>query len=223
MTYRLGDDFYSKLESFTSQPFEKGLEIFSEEFKNIDSFYKKASNDKSSRDDREFRCQPRRMYLLEALNFQVYDDIDRDSFNKAKDTVVIVPQCLALMQSKCKRKRGKYGKICGRCVPNCQIWQITDIAAQFGVEVYFSKRKLERQLTKIKRVKPSLSVIGISCILTLASGMRTAQELGVPARGVFLNFTGCEHWSDNPFSTETSIARLHNILKEKYGIPDSPS
>jgi hypothetical protein len=96
-----------------------------------------------------------------------------------------------------------------------------EIADRHGVEGYFSKRALEKQLKKIKKVKPSLSVIGISCILTLAPGMRTAKEVGVPARGVFLNFTGCEHWTEKPFSTGTTVVRVKTILEEKYGTPDS--
>ncbi len=223
MTYRLGEDFYGKSASLTEMSFDKGMELFKEEFKNIDGFYAKALQDGSSRDDHDFRRQPRSMYLLEAINFQIYDKINREAFNQAKDTVIIFPQCLAFMQSKCKRKRGKYGKVCSRCVPNCQIRQITEIAGKYGVEGYFSKRKLERQLTKIKKDKPSMAVIGISCILTLASGMRTAKEVGIPARGVFLNFTGCDHWTDEPFSTETAISRVRSILEEKYGISDSAS
>lgn len=223
VTYRLGEDFYGKLEAFAERLTNEGLELFKEEFGHIDAFYENALNDQSSRDDHDFRRQPRRMYLLEVINFKIYDELNRDSFNTAKDTVIIFPQCLALMQSKCKRKGGKYGKKCARCVPNCQIRQITEMAGKYGVEGYFSKRKLEQQLKKIKKDKPSLSVIGISCILTLAGGMRTAKDIGIPARGVLLNFTGCDHWSEAPFSTETAIVRVRDILEEKYGLSNPTS
>ncbi len=218
VTYRLGEDFYGRLEALAKNLTDKGLELFKEEFGHIDAFYEKALDDQSSRDDHDFRRQPRLIYLLEAINFKIYDQLNRESFNTAKDTVIIFPQCLALMQSKCKRKGGKYGKQCAKCVPNCQIRQITEMAQRYGVEAYFSKRKLEQQLTKIKKDKPSLSVIGISCILTLAGGMRTAKDVGIPARGALLNFTGCDHWSEVPFSTETAIGRVCEILEEKYGL-----
>ncbi|SYZ74316.1 hypothetical protein TRIP_C60586 [Candidatus Zixiibacteriota bacterium] len=218
LTFHLEPDFYDRLERFTQGVLQKGFEIFKPDFQKIDAFYATAVADKSARDDHAFRRTAKPFYLIEALYYKIYDEFNREAFNRAKETVIIVPQCLALMQEKCQRKRGKYGKICNRCVPNCQINKISEIASLFGVDTYFSKRGLEKQLGRIKRAKPSLSVIGISCVLTLASGMRTAAELGIPARGVFLNFTGCDHWTDKPFATETSLARLKEILEEKYGL-----
>ncbi|MEW6015427.1 MAG: DUF116 domain-containing protein [Candidatus Zixiibacteriota bacterium] len=220
-TFLLKDDFYSKLEQFTSEVLEKGLALFEDEFKNIDTFYERACSDGTARDDHQFRRTPRPFYLLEALAFQLYDRSRRKSFNSAKNTVIILPQCLSLMQEKCQRKKTRYGKVCDRCVPNCQINKIMQLADRYGVAGYFSQRKLEEQLRRLQKKYRSLSVIGISCILTLASGMRTAGELGVPARGVFLNFTGCRHWSDTPFATETALDRVEMILREKYELSDS--
>lgn len=220
-TFLLQDDFYRKLERFSSEVTDKGLALFENEFKNIDAFYQKACSDNTDRDDHQFRRTPRPLYLLEALAFQFYDHSCRESFNAAKSTVIILPQCLSLMQEKCKRKKTRFGKVCDRCVPNCQINKVMQIADRYGVAGYFSQRKLEKQLRRIQKKYQSLSVIGISCILTLASGMRTAGELGIPARGVFLNYTGCRHWSDTPFATETALDGVEKILVEKYGLPDS--
>jgi uncharacterized protein len=222
ITYRLGDNFYDKLDSFTKKVLAEGMELFGDEFKNIDQFYETALSDNSKRDDHNFRRTAKPFYLIESLYYQIFDDFNRPAFNAAKETVIILPNCLALMQDKCKRKKTRFGEKCDHCVPNCQINKIITIADRYGVEGYFSKRNLEKQLAKMKKRKPSLSVIGISCLLTLASGMRTAKELDIPSRGVFLNFTGCDHWSDRPFSTETAINRIESILKEKYELPDTP-
>ncbi len=223
VTFRLGDDFYDKLSKFTDKFIADGFELFSDEFANIDDFYKKALADKSDRTDTGFRCNPRQIYLLEAVYFQVMDQLNRGSFNRAENTVLILPDCMSLMLDKCKKERTKYGKICTRCVPNCDIHKIMLIADKYNVDGFFSKRALTEQIENIKKDRPSLSVIGIACLLTLASGMRSAKDAGVPSRGVFLNFTGCEHWSDKPFSTETSLRQLEAILEEKYGIPDKAS
>ncbi|MFH2037162.1 MAG: DUF116 domain-containing protein [Candidatus Zixiibacteriota bacterium] len=223
ITFRLGEDFYDKLREFTNKFINDGFELFSEEFSNIDQFYQTALADKSDRSDKSFRRNPKVRYLLEAVYYQIMDDINREAFNKTKDTVIILPDCMSLLLDKCKREKKKYGKVCTHCVPNCDINKIMQIAEQYGVEGYFSKRKLEEQLEKIKKGKPDLAVIGIACLLTLAGGMRSARDVGVPARGVFLNFTGCEHWADKPFPTETVIDRVKAILEEKYGIPDSSS
>ncbi|UCD94455.1 MAG: DUF116 domain-containing protein [Candidatus Zixiibacteriota bacterium] len=220
MTFRLGDDFYDKLDRFTKKVLEEGFELFKEEFKNIDGFYEKALKDTSKHKALTFIRTPKHLYLIEALYYQAFEYINREAFNKAEETVIILPDCLALMGDKCKRKRKKLGKICTRCVPNCQINRIMQIADEYNVEGYYSKRALTEQIQKIKKRKPSLAVIGISCILTMASGMRSAKEAGVPSRGVFLNFTGCEHWAGKPFPTETAVERVKAILEEKYGLPD---
>jgi hypothetical protein len=220
ITFRLGDDFYDKLERFTKKVLDDGFELFEKDLQNIDAFYEKAVNDTSRRHDHAFRRAPKHIYLIEALYYQIFETVNREAFNEAKHTVLILPDCLALMGDKCKRKKTKYGNICTRCVPNCQINQIMQIADWYNVEGYYSRRALTEQIQKIKKGKPSLAVIGISCILTMASGMRSAREAGVPSRGVFLNLTGCEHWADKPFPTETTVERVKAILEEKYGLPD---
>ena len=222
-TFLLGDDFYSKLEKFAANFIKEGELAFGQEFHNVGDYYLNAVADQSRRDDHQFRRSPVPLYILEAVSFAVHDRCNRDDFNKAKETAIIIPQCLAIMQGKCKRKRTSYGKICDSCVPRCQVNEISQISRQYGVAVYFSQRKLERQLDRIHKKNPSLSVIGISCILTLASGMRTARDLGIPARGVLLKYTGCDHWINPPFATETAVDRVEIILREKYGLSDSSS
>jgi len=223
ITFRLGDDFYDKLDKFTEKVLKDGYKYFEKDFANIDGFLEKAKCDILNRDDLSFRLTPKPFYLIEMLYYKIFDETNREAFNKAKDTVLILPDCMSLMLDKCKRERTKYGKKCTRCVPKCNVHEIMLLADKYNIEGYFSRRTLTEQIEKIKRDKPSLSVIGVSCLLTLASGMRSAKEAGVPARGVFLNFTGCEHWADKPFPTETAVGKLRAILEEKYGIPDSPS
>ncbi len=224
ITYRLEENFYAKLEKFTDKILVEGFELFKNEFANIDNFYLNALFDKSDRSDSSFRQTPKPFYLIEAIYYQIFEQSNRDAFNRAERTIVILPDCMSYLGDKCKRKRTRLGKICARCIPKCRIYQIMEIADKYDIPGYFSKRALTEQLTKIKKEsKTTLSVIGISCLLTLASGMRSAKEAGVPARGVFLDFTGCEHWTDQPFTTDTAIGRFRSILEEKYGIPDSPS
>ena len=225
ITYRIDEDFYKKLEAFTKKTIEDGLGLFENEFVNIDSFYNKTFDDEPGRSDHNFRQSAKPFYLIEALYYQIFDFVNREAFNKAEKTIIILPDCLSFLGEKCKKEKTELGKVCTRCVPQCQINQILEIADQYGnnnVKAYFSKKALVEQLTKIKKTESStLAVIGISCLLTLASGMRSAKEAGLPSRGVFLNFTGCDHWTDKPFTTETAVNRIKSILEEKYGSPDS--
>ncbi len=219
-TYAIRKDFYDKLGKFSQKVLKEGFDIFEEEFAQIDGFVEKAEADSNSRDDHQFRRTRREMYLLEALYYDIFSRVNLEEFNKAKHTAIILPQCLAARVDKCERKERKYGKVCTHCAPKCQVSDITKMAKEFHVDCYFSKRQMTEQLQAIKKRKKSLSVIGVSCILTLASGMRTAHEAGIPAQGVYLNFTGCDHWADKAFPTETTIDRLKDILEKKYGIPD---
>ncbi len=172
-TFLLKDDFYNKLEQFTSEVLEKGLALFEDEFKNIDTFYERACSDGTARDDHQFRRTPRPFYLLEALAFQLYDRSRRKSFNSAKNTVIILPQCLSLMQEKCKRKKTRYGKVCDRCVPNCQINKIMQVADRYGVAGYFSQRKLEEQLRRLQKKIPVS--VGNWHLLYFDAGIRYAH------------------------------------------------
>ena len=60
-----------------------------------------------------------------------------------------------------------------------------------------------------------LSVVGVACIWMLASGMRAAEEAGVPSQGVLLNYCGCEHWRHDPVVTEAVVERVEAILAAK--------
>jgi len=224
ITYRIDSSFYDKLDKLTKRVLKEGFELFKDEFANIDSFYQKTLSDTSDRSDNNFRQTSKPFYLIEALYYQIFEYENREAFNKAERSIIILPDCMSYLGDKCKRERTRLGKICARCVPKCRIFQIMEIADKYNVPGYFSKRTLTEQLTKIRNSeKSSMSVIGISCLLTLASGMRSAKDAGVPARGIFLNFTGCEHWADKPFATDTAVERIKSILEEKYGVLDSPA
>ncbi len=217
-TYKIDPSFYDKLDRFTEEVLQKGFDLFGKEFANIPGYVNKAKCDNSNRPDKYFRSTPKEMYLLEALYYKIFDTAYLEAFNEAKHTVIILPDCLAIRGDKCKKKKKKFGDVCTHCTKICEVHKIMEFAEQYGIEGYFSKRKLTEQLTAIKKKKKSLGVIGISCILTLASGMRSAREAEVPARGIFLNLTGCDHWSEKAFPTETILEKIKAIIVEKHGI-----
>jgi len=220
-TYKIDSGFYDKLDRFVKEVLDEGFDRFSEEFANVEGFIENAKKDRKKRTDKTFRTTPKEMYLLESLYYNIFDRAYREDFNKAKQTVIILPDCLAIRGDKCKKKKKKFGDVCTHCAKKCEVSRIMKFAEGYGIEGYFSKRQLTQQLEKIKKKhKGSLGVIGISCVLTLASGMRSAREAGVPARGVFLNFTGCDHWSAKAFPTETIFEKIKAIIEEKHGKKD---
>jgi len=216
-TYILQSDFYIRLKKLTEKFLNDGLNEFSEDFAGIDNFYKMALEDQSNRDDHSMRRTPKELYLLEALSFQIYDQLNREAFNHTKNTLIIMPDCLSLHNDTCLMTDEKWGDVCQRCHPGCQADLIMELGEKYGAEVVFSKRSLSDQLKHFEDKKGSIGVIGVACLMMLAMGMRTARENEIPARGVLLNYTGCDHWNENCFASHLTIERLESILKEKHG------
>ena len=222
-TYRLGPDFDQKLTRFAEDFLRDGFDRFSEEFAGIEAFVARANADSSGRDDRDLRRSEKERYLLEAVAFKVYDQLNREAFNRARDTLIVLPDCLSLHNPDCVKSDEKWGDLCRQCTEGCLAAQVMELAEKYGTECVFSKRKLEEQIEHYAHRSKELGVIGIGCLMMLAGGMRTAHDVGVPARGVLLDFSGCEHWNDQPCASEFPIDQLRAILEEKYGKKFPPS
>ena len=213
-TYFLGGDFPARLSVFVEQFLTQGCDYFSGEFAKIDDYVARAVRDDSTE---SLRRTQKAEYLLELVAFKIYDELDRKAFNQTKSTVVVMPDCLSLDNSDCEKIETRYGTVCRRCLESCQAYQIGEIARRYRVRTIFSKRKLAEQLRRYSDRMGDISVIGVACIKMLASGMRTARDEGIPTRGVLLDFSGCEHWNDQPCASEFSMKWLESILEEKYG------
>lgn len=216
-TYRLDNDFRSKLDHFDGTTVEETLTYFSEEFAGIDEYHQTALADRSTRDDHDLRRTPIEDYAREFLAFRDLDRQNRAAFNATEKTLIIMPDCLSIHDTPCEKVDHKRGDICKRCLPDCQAKEISDLTARYRARALFSKRKLEDQLKYHRKSQGDTGVIGVACILMLAEGMRTADGVGVPARGVPLMFCGCEHWNDLPFTSVFSLPWLESLLEEKYG------
>ncbi|HUV30886.1 MAG TPA: DUF116 domain-containing protein [Acidobacteriota bacterium] len=216
-TYRLGPEFYDKLTAFVQDFVTDGFVRFADEFSRLDEFIAGACADRRDRDDHSLRRSARELYLLEAVAFKIYDELNREAFNRARDTLIVLPDCLSLHNPDCRKTDGKWGDECRRCVKGCQAHQVSLLGERFGVRTVYSKRKLSEQIEHYRHKNRDLAVVGIACLMMLATGMRTAADVGVPARGVLLNFTGCEHWNDRPFASQFQLKRLKAVLEEKYG------
>ena len=216
-TYHLADDFSEKLDKFSDKFIADGFKLFEKEFENIDSFISHAIKDTSERTDHSLRRSEKERYLLEILSFKIYDRLNREAFNKQKNTLIIMPDCLSIHDYECQKTDSDHGNYCESCHPDCMAAEITALAEKYDIKVMFSKRKLSEQLIHHEKKLGDTAVIGIACVMMLAEGMRVAHEQNIPARGVLLNYTGCDHWNDQPFASQFSIEQLKNILEEKYG------
>lgn len=216
-TYHLDENFRRRLDAFVKEFIARGFEHFSEEFAKIDDFVARAEVEPPDRDAHDLRTRKKERYLLEVVSFRILDELSREAFNRTDDTLIVMPDCLSLHNPDCKKVETKYGTVCHRCVDTCQAHHIVELGRQYRCRAIFSKRKLSEQLEYYAGRSKNLGVIGVACIMMLSDGMRTAADVGVPARGVLLNCTGCEHWNDVPFASNFSMDWLEEVLKEKYG------
>ena len=216
-TYQLGPGFDGRLELFLDRFLKDGMAHFAGEFGAIDRFLTRAKADQSPRDDHDLRRTSKDDYLLSLLTIALLNRQNRESFNRTKETLIIMPDCLSLHNPDCLKEDGKWGDQCLGCTPSCQMALVQELADNYGATCLFSKRKLAEQIEHFAGESKNLGVIGIACILMLAEGMQTAAEAGIPVRGVLLNFCGCEHWNDEPFASEFELDKLKQILEEKYG------
>jgi len=216
-TYNLDEDFRLRLDAFVQDLVAQGIEHFSKEFERIDDFVSLAEKEPPDRDAHDLRTRKKKRYLLEMVSFKILDELAREAFNHSGDTLIVMPDCLSLHNPQCKKVETKYGTVCHRCVDSCQAHHIVELGRKYRARAIFSKRKLADQLEYYAGRSKDLGVIGVACIMMLSDGMRTAADVGIPARGVLLNCTGCEHWNDVPFASNFSLDWLKEVLKEKYG------
>lgn len=184
-------------------------------FCRVPAFAAKAALEQG-RDEEYYRRTTKERYFVELLACVVMGRQFWPEFVRRRDTVLILPDCLRRQGAGCKRKTTRYGTRCTACDPECAICRTTVVAARYGAAAFFAEMDHGKQFRRLKRGRfRDLSVLGVACIWMLASGMRAAEEAGVPSQGVLLNYCGCEHWTEAPRVTDAVVERVEAILADK--------
>ena len=207
-------DLYSRLEAFADRFGDLADREVGPAFSIVPAFSGQAAAE-VGREEEFYRRTTRERYLLELLAVTVMARQFWPAFAARRDTVLILPDCLRLKEKGCGRKNTRMGPRCTICYPDCLVGRITAAGRRFGVQAYFAQMGHPRQFRALRRTYPDLSVVGVACIWMLAAGMRAAEEAGIPSQGVLLTYCGCEHWTDDPFVTDASVARVEAILEAK--------
>ncbi len=213
-TYFLQPDFSERLDSFHEEFIELARRYFGSETSRIESYVERCKNDRE-RDGFTWATFSPEFYFAELAAIAVMNQSMWDDFCRAKQTIIFIPDCLSLMGDRCKRKGEKFLEECDQCVPNCVVNKIVALREKYNFREVFAYRDQTEQFKIVKEKYKSVGFLGIACILMLAEGMRSSMQSGIPAHGVPLQYCGCEHWVDKPFSTDTDLAKIERVLKAK--------
>jgi len=210
-----GPEIYERLERLADRFVEVAESEVGGAFLRAPTFAVNATLERG-RDDEYYRRTTKERYFVELLACMVMGRQFWRDFVARRDTVLILPDCLRRKGEACERRATRYGTRCAACDPECAVCRMTVAAARYGASAFFAEMDHGKQFRRLKRGRfRDLSVLGVACIWMLASGMRAAEEAGVPSQGVLLNYCGCEHWTDVPLVTDAVVERVHAILAGK--------
>jgi len=212
-TYRLDDDFGDRIRSFGEDFLKLAESYFGSETSQIDCYVEKCR--KKQDGSFSWATFPRDFYYSELATIAVLNRAMWEDFCEAEHTVIFIPDCLSLLQNKCKRDGEEFLQKCAQCVPNCTVNKIVALKEKYDFIEVFAYREQTDQFKTILEKYKSVGFLGIACILMLADGMRTSMENSIPACGVPLKYCGCEHWAEEPFATDTDVAEVERVLRLK--------
>jgi len=213
-TYFLRDSFAEKLDVFHDEFLDLAKKHFADDMKDVDRYVELSKIDPVQKNF-DWATFPEEFYYAELTQIAVLNRAMWDDFAAAKHTIIFIPDCLSLMQDKCKRFGEKPFEKCAQCVPNCVVNKIIQLKEKYPFEEVFAYRDQSEQFRSLKKKYGSIGFIGIACILMLADGMRTSMYNGIPATGIPLRYCGCEHWAKEPFPTDTFVDMVELILERK--------
>jgi hypothetical protein len=205
---------YRLLDALSQGVLDAGLQRLGPVLAQVPAFVAGTAGD-DGRDDARYRKTPPERYALEFLSFAVMSRQFWPDFVARRDTVLILPHCLRIREKGCARKSTRTGSACTVCHPGCIVGQMTAAGRRHGAPAFFSDMDHPKQFKALRKLYPDLSVIGVACVLMLAEGMRTAEAAGIPSQGIFLTYCGCDHWTEDPFTTHAAVERLEALLSAK--------
>ncbi len=213
-TYLLDSNFGEKLREFGDEFIVIAKTRFSREMSRVCRYVEEYRKN-PVQDDFIWGTFPEEFYFAELTTIAVLNKALWDDFCRADHTILFIPDCLSLMQDKCKRKGEKFLELCDQCVPNCMVNKIVVLKEKYDFREVFAYRDQTEQFEALKKKYKSVSFLGVACILMLAEGMRSSMSNGVPAHGVPLAYCGCEHWAKKPFPTDTDLSEIERVLALK--------
>ncbi len=161
-----------------------------------------------------FLCGRRRVeYHLGMVATELLNRVHREAFLATPVRIVLLPPCMkAQSDDKCKARSSHQGSVCAHCTPSCRVNRLTQLGDRYGFRVVLLPDEL-RALAGAGGSNRSVGFVGISCVLTNASGGWETRALGISAQGVLLDYCGCSyHWHKQGISTNLDEEQILAVL-----------
>jgi hypothetical protein len=168
------------------------------------------------REDAIFCGRRRVEYHLNMIGTEIMNRAFREAFLDTERKAVLVPPCMkGQADDKCQARSTPFGARCAGCTPGCRVHQLTKLGEKHGFEVLLMPDELS--IFSTGAVKPveddAVGIVGISCVLTNASGGWETKDLGIPTQGVLLDYCGCRyHWHKEGIPTDINVGQLLRVL-----------
>jgi hypothetical protein len=155
-------------------------------------------------------------YHLNMVGTEILNRAFRESFLGTVRKVVLLPPCMkARPDDECQARSTPLGARCASCTPGCRVRQVTELGEELGFEVFILPEELRVFSGETTALASSdeVGIVGVSCVLTNASGGWETRRLGIPAQGVLLDYCGCSyHWHRDGIPTDINDGQLLQVL-----------
>jgi hypothetical protein len=172
--------------------------------------------DLSKRDDLELVQSSPERYLRHLLCVAVLNRLYREEFLKTDHRLIVLPECLKNYGPDicCKIERKNHSE-CAHCLADCQVNLVSETFVNNKTDLILEPEDVDKMATDWRAKHGTVGIVGVACILTLASGFKSTLKQKHPTQGVFLNYSSCgHHWNKlKPYNTRFSLTQLARVMQ----------
>lgn len=157
-------------------------------------------------------------YYLNMVGAELLNRVYAEEFQTTAEKLVLVPACMCTQgPGNCLRSATPLGEQCGKCTRSCPVCQLTKLGEihNFRVAIMAHESSLFKGPHLSVITDRNVGVIGIACVPNLLSGGWRARLLNIPVQCVFLDYSGCLHWTKSPLITDCNQKRLLKVILGK--------
>jgi hypothetical protein len=213
-------EFVSAMSNFGQWFQVRSREILGDVTAPVEEFCKRAREQDGQRQDAALRGRHEVEYHLNLLTAVILNCAWHDRFTASEKKLLILPGCMRRRGANgCQALKTRLGLACTGCDEDCSVYRASICAAAYNVStVVITHGSAVFAKDRVGAIKEEgYAVIGVACALSLQAGGWQAQDAGIPAQCLPLNFAGCKrHWVDKEqdMPTEIDLEVLCRIFEE---------